>query len=183
LIPPAPAAKAPVSPQDKPAEPARPEPAQEAKAEPDISPEVIYFTRYYAAGPGSGKLEDKISEVSAAAGGKYSSSDWQAKRSGPDMYETMTVVPAKDGNMTFTFVVDYAKKTLRPVDPAAQSAFDALIKSVPAPAKKTARKANRKNTKSADAAPAPAPKATPKAAAARPAAGPEDEYEYVYEEE
>lgn len=176
---------------------AQPEAKPAAPVAPDVSPEVIYFARYYTASPGGPKLEDKISEITIAAGGAYSAASWQAKKTGLNLYEAAAVIPVKGGNITFTYLVDYAKKTLLPADPTGKSAFDALNKT--APAKKAGRKSKKQGLKKAAApeaketAAAGGVKAQPKPAgakaAAKPAAGtkkvtaPEEEFEYVYEEE
>ena len=183
LIPPAPAPAA-----DNQA--AQAAPAQETQPElpkePDSSPEVIYFARYYKASPNGVKLEDKIAEIAAAAGGSYRPDSWQAKKSGPDMYEASAVISAKQGDITFSYIVDYAKKTLLPGNPSGKAAFDALTKTAAAQAKKPGRRTKNKNirgTATPVPAAAPAPKAAAKPAAAKTSAGADDEYEYVYEEE
>ena len=155
----------------------------EAKKEADVSPEVVYFARYYAPKPGGPKLEDKIAEVAAASGATYSPSNWTAKATSTSTYEAAATVPGKTGNETFTFAVDFAKKTITPMDDKAKTAFDALTPAAVAP------KAGGKRGKKGAAAAAPAPK--PKAAAAKkPAAkktvvkpAEDEEYEYVDEEE
>ncbi|OGS11563.1 MAG: hypothetical protein A2234_04435 [Elusimicrobia bacterium RIFOXYA2_FULL_58_8] len=161
---------------------AQPEAKTETNTMPDASPEIIYFARYYTASAGGAKLEDKILEITAAAGGNYSQANWQAKKLGPDLYEAAAVIPVKTGNMTFTYSVDYAKKILIPVDPAGKTAFDALGNTTAAKAKKTGRKASNKSINKTAAA-TPAAKAKAGTAAAKKPAKPEDEYEYVYEDE
>jgi len=174
----------------------KPETKPDETAAPDVTPEVIYFTRYYTANPGGPKLEDKISEITTASGGSYSAANWQAKKTGPDLYEAVATIPVKGGNTTFTFLVDFKKKVLLPADPTGKAAFDSLGKTVPA--KRPGRKPKKQNPKkAAAAAEAPATagdtkkqskpaaaKAQPKGAAAtKKAADAEEEFEYVYEEE
>ena len=84
-------------------------------------------------------------------------------------------------------MVDNAKKTLVPADPSGKAAFDALAKTSAAQGKKAGRQPKARKGKTAAPAAqepaAPAAKAKGKAAAGKKAAKPEDEYEYVYEEE
>jgi len=136
----------------------------EAKKEPDVSPEVIYFLRYYAPRAGGPKLEDKITEIAVAAGATYNPANWQAHSTGPDMYEASASVPAKGGNVTFTYTVDYAKKTITPSDAQGKAAYDALTKGG-AP-----RKGGKRSKRSAAAKQAPAEGAEADAATEAPAA-------------
>ena len=188
--------------------PAQEQPApdlkQEAPKEADISPEIVYFARNYTAAPGGARLEDKISEITAAAGGTYNPANWQTNKSGPDMYETAAVIPVKGGKITFTFIVDYAKKSLIPADPTGKAAFDALSKAGAAQGKKAGRQTKNRGPKKAEAgaaeesagepaatppakgkskAAAPAAKGKGKAAAGKKAAAAKEEFEYVYEDE
>lgn len=161
----------------------------EANKEPDVSPEVVYFARYYAPVAGGPKLEDKITEAAAADGAVYNPANWQAKSTGKDLYEVAALVPGKTSTITFTFTVDFAKKTITPVDEKGKAAYDALT---PPPAQKKARTPRSKRGGAAaapkrpartQAAPAkkPAAKTTKITAAEKP--GADEDYEYVYEDE
>ncbi|PIU19551.1 MAG: hypothetical protein COT18_06905 [Elusimicrobia bacterium CG08_land_8_20_14_0_20_59_10] len=170
------------------------EPAQdgeqpEANKEPDVSPEVVYFARYYAPVAGGPKLEDKIMEAAAAAEAIYNPSNWQAKSTGKDLYEVSSMAPGDTSTMTFTFTVDFAKKTITPIDEKGKAAYNALM---PPPASKKARNtrskrraaAAKKNAARTQAAPAkkkPAAKTTKITAEEK--QGADEEYEYVYEDE
>ena len=180
---PAPAEEKPAAqPQAQPQAEAAPAPAEKQAA--DASPEVIYFARYYTARAGGPKLEDKITEITAKAGGTYSPTYWQAKKYGPDMYEAAVVVPLNGGTITFAYNVDFAKKTIQPADPTGKAAFDALTKPAAAQ-KKTGQRAKRQNQKHGAAAQEPAggQAAKAKPAGAKKAGKAEDEFEYVDEEE
>lgn len=205
LTKPAPAAEKPA--EAAPEAPAQGQPApemkQEAPKEADISPEIVYFARNYTAAPGGARLEDKISEITAAAGGTYNPANWQTNKSGPDMYETAAVIPVKGGKITFTFIVDHAKRTLLPADPTGKAAFEALSKPGAAQGKKAGRQTKNRGQKKAEAAAADEPAAEPaaapakgkskaaapaakgkgKAAAGKKAAAAKEEFEYVYEDE
>ena len=152
---------------------AQPEVQAQAKT-PDLSPQIIYFTRTYHATPSGPNLENKISEISAAAGGDYGQVNWQVKQGGDGIFEIAAMIPSKTGDLAYTFIVDYNKKSLLPADDAGKAAFAALS----APARRA--KASGRVKKQPAAA-----KARPKKAAAKgsKAAKTADEYEYVYEED
>ncbi|HAT71300.1 MAG TPA: hypothetical protein DCS63_00610 [Elusimicrobia bacterium] len=172
--PPQPAAE----PQPAPQAPV-PQPEEQARQPkaPDLSPEIIYFTRTYKAGPSGPSLEDKIAENSAAAGGDYANVNWQLKPGPEGVFEIAGVVPAKAGPLTFTYVVDYGKKTILPGDERGKAAFDALTARPPARARAAAR------ARKAAAQPRQRAQARKPAAAPKQTESKEDEYEYVYEED
>lgn len=153
---------------------------QQPKA-PDISPEIIYFTRTYKLSADGPTLEDKIAESAAASGGDYNRVDWKVAQGAEGIFEISAKIPAKNGDLSYTFVVDYAKKTLLPGDDLGRAALAALA---PAPVRRPAARAKKpaagRKAAPRRAAAAPKPKTAPKAAA--PAAK-DDEYEYVYEDD
>ncbi|OGR42535.1 MAG: hypothetical protein A2X35_12005 [Elusimicrobia bacterium GWA2_61_42] len=153
-----------------------PQPAEQAKQAPapDISPEIIYFTRTYKATSGGPSLENKIAEISAAGGGYYDRVNWQVKQGLEGIFEIAAVIPGKKGELTYTFVVDYGKKTLLPADEGGKAAFNGLT---------NRPQARQKAPRAKKAAAAPRQKAQPRKAAAPKQAAAEDEYEYVYEDE
>lgn len=188
---------------------AKPQPApaeaQPAEKKPvDISPEVIYFARYYKTSETGPKLEDTISAIAAKTRGKYDASAWQAQNTAPDVYDVTIAVPSRTGSVSYTYTVDYAKKTLEPKDEAGKAAFDALTPKAPsarkgrrgkkaaaAPAADTAAPASDQDAVLPPGTP-PGVKAPAKGAAGKgkgkgkssvKAAESEDAYEYVYEEE
>lgn len=170
-----PAAAQPAQPQ-QPAQPAaQPQPQAQASKEPDHSPEIIYFTRTYRANPKGPSLEDKISENAELAGGDYGQVDWKVKQGGEGLFEITAKVPTKSGYVTYTYIVDYNKKSLLPADESGKAAFDALTA-----APKRVKGAG-KGKRQLPAAKAGARKA---AKAAAPKVGKaDDEYEYVYEDD
>ena len=154
----------------------------QAAKEPDHTPEVIYFTRTFKLKPTGPSLEDKIYENAAKAGGDYNRTAWKVKLSEEGLYEIAAVIPSKTGELHYTFSVDYAQKSLQPVDDTGKAAYNALM---PARSRKKAgRKGAKQSAKqqaqktAAAAKPAKAAKAGAKGAKAG-----EDEYEYVYEDD
>ncbi len=153
---------------------------QQPKA-PDISPEIVYFTRTYKLSADGPTLEDKIAENAAASGGDYNRVDWQVNQGAAGIFEISAQVPTKTGGLSYTFVVDYGKKTLLPGNDLGGAALAALspraaARKPAARAKKPAAAARRKAAPAKRAAAAPKPKAAAKAAT-------DDEYEYVYEDD
>lgn len=177
---PKPAPQAAAQPQQGAQQAAQPEAQPQAKA-PDLSPQIIYFTRTYRASPAGPSLEDKINDNAAAAGGDYSQVNWQVKQGGEGIFEITALVPAKSGNLTYTYIVDYNKKSLLPADDAGKAAFAALS----APARRANAAAGRgKKQHAAKLNPKKAAASAKTAKTAAPKAGKTaDEYEYVYEED
>lgn len=185
-----PAAQPEAQPQPEPAAAQQPA-AEAAPAQPpakDISPEIVYFTRTYKLAADGPSLEDKLIALSLAAGGDYARVDWKVQPGVENIYEIAALVPGKDGaSLAYTFVADYAKKTLLPADPGGTQALEALAgkappkKVSPKQGRKAAQRAKAQAARKAAAAAAPAP--APKAAPAKPAAPAEDEYEYEYVDE
>jgi hypothetical protein len=155
-------------------------PAQPVK---DISPEIIYFTRTYKLKQNGPSLEDKLVELSKAAGGDYARVDWKVKQGVENIFEIAAVIPSKAGSVVYTFVADYAKKTLLPADAHGTQALEALAGQAP-PRQLTITKGGSRAAASrrtqARKPSAAVKKAPAKKAAAAPA---EDEYEYEYEDE
>jgi len=161
-------------------QPAQPQAQQQSAAMPDRSPEVIYFTRTFKLKPDGPSLEDKIYEHAAKAGGDYNRTGWQVKQAVPGVFEIAGIIPAKAGNLTYTFSVNLEQKTLEPADIPGTEAYAALAAASVKPKAKAGR---QKGAKAAakPAAKTPAKKAPAAKKAA--AAADEDEYEYVYEED
>lgn len=146
--------------------------AQQPKA-PDISPEIIYFTRTYKGNPRGRTLEDALSDHSAAEGGDYAKVNWQVKPGAENIYEITALIPSKSGGLSYSFIVDYGKKTLLPADETAKLVLRSITISPSARRTKAAgRKKGTARTK---------PKAGKSAAAKKGNA--QDEYEYVYEDD
>lgn len=155
-------------------------PAQPVK---DISPEIVYFTRTYKLKQDGPTLEDKLADLSKAAGGDYARVDWKVKQGVENIFEISAVIPSKAGSVVYTFVADYGKKTLLPGDARGTQALEALAGQMP-PKQMTITKGGSRagagKRAQARKPAAPAKKAPAKKAAAAPA---EDEYEYEYEDE
>jgi hypothetical protein len=178
-----PAAAQPAQPQQSAQPTAQPQPQAQAPKEPDHSPEIIYFTRTYRASPKGPSLEDKINENAALAGGDYGQVNWQVKQGGEGIFEIAALVPAKSGKLTYTYIVDYNKKSILPADASGKAALDAL--SAPPRRAKAAGKGKRQQPAARAGAKKAAPAARTGKAAAAPKAGKAgaDEYEYVYEDD
>jgi hypothetical protein len=152
---------------------AQPGQPQQAKA-PDISAEIIYFTRTYTAYQNGPTLEDTLAAQATVAGGEYAKVNWQVKPNGDNVYEVSAMIPSAGGPLTYSFIADYAKKTLLPGNDPAKPILDAMVPKPPAK-RKAAR--GRKKT------PARAKAGARKPAAAAGKAASNDEYEYVYEDD
>ncbi len=137
--------------------------------------EIIYITRTYKLKPGGQILENKIYEHAAKAGGDYKRTGWDVKQAGEGMFEIAAVIPSKAQNLTYTFLVDRANKTVVPSNEEGKAAFDALVK-------EAAQKLVPKRSAKKKAAVKPAPKPQARKAAPKKQAEPEDEYEYVEED-
>jgi hypothetical protein len=161
------------------AQPAQP---QQPKA-PDISPEIIYFTRTYKAAPAGSTLENALVDRSAAAGGDYAKVNWQVKPAGDNIYEIAALIPSRAGSLTYTFIVDYGKKTILPGDDFGKMVLDSITPRQPAPRGKAGRKkaGAKAQAQAQPARTAAKAAAKPAKAAAKGAAA--DEYEYVYEDD
>lgn len=145
----------------------KPQPAPEA------APEITYITRTFKPDASGASLENKMFDHASKAGGNPNNTAWEVRTAPDGKFEIDAVIPARTGNLTYTFLVDRAQKTVAPVNDAAKAAF--------APAPPVRKSASRKPAAKkapAKTAPKPAPaKLAPKAEEA------EEEYEYVYEDE
>lgn len=141
---------------------------------PEAVPEVIYITRTYKAKPAGQSLENKIYEHAGKAGGNYNRTNWEVLAADDGKFTVTAVIPAKGSSLTYTFLVDRAKKSVTPSNEAAKEAFAALS----APAARQAAKPARKKAAAPAAKPAPKPKPAPIQAEEE-----DEEYEYVYEDE
>lgn len=138
---------------------------------PDITPQIIYIGRTFNLKKGGPTLENKIYELAAKEGGNFSRTGWEVRPAEGGMYELAAVIPAKTGNLTYTFLVDQAKKAVSPSNEAGKAAFEAM-------AKESEAKIPRKSGKQKASARQPAkPLAPPKKAAPAKKAPAEDEYE------
>ncbi len=152
------------------------EKAQDFKT-PQVPPvavrEAIYITRTHRVKKGGERLENKIYEFAAKAGGNISGSAWKVMSTQNDKLRVTAAIPGKSGDLTYSFLVDKDKKTVEPDDEAAKAVYAALtaerIRKAPArPArKKAASKPAAKSKKAAPKAEVPA----------------DSEYEYVYVDE
>ena len=139
-----------------------------------VATEIIYITRTYKLKPGGQSLENMIYEHAGKAGGNYNRTGWDVKQAEEGMFEIAAVIPAKAQNLTYTFLVDRANKTVLPSNDEGKAVFDALSKET---AKKlTPKKSRQKSTVKA------APRPQVKKAAPKKQAEPEEEYEYVEED-
>ncbi|OGR68405.1 MAG: hypothetical protein A2179_07625 [Elusimicrobia bacterium GWC2_63_65] len=155
-------------------------PIQPAK---DISPEIVYFTRTYKLKQDGPTLEDKLVELSKAAGGDYARVDWKVKQGVENIFEIAAVIPSKAGSLAYTFVADYGKKTLLPADAHGTEALEALAGQLPPKQLTVTKRGSRAGAGKRTQARKPAAqvkKAPVKKAAPAPE---EDEYEYEYEDE
>jgi hypothetical protein len=181
--------QAPAQPQStQPAPGAQPGQAQAQQAKtPDISPEIIYFTRTYKAPQGTQTLEDGLVAQSAAAGGEYAKVNWQVKPAGENVYEISAIIPSGQAALTYTFVVDYGRKTLLPGNDESKAVLGAITPRQ-APARGKVTKGRRKGAAGAAQAAQPGAR-QPAAKGAKTAKGAakqgkaQDEYEYVYEDD
>ncbi len=138
---------------------------------PDITPQIIYIGRTFNLKKGGPTLENKIYELAAKEGGNFSRTGWEVRPAEGGMYELAAVIPAKTGNLTYTFLVDQAKKAVSPSNEAGKAAFEAM-------AKESEAKAPKKSGKQKGSAKRPAKAlAPPKKAASAKKAPAEDEYE------
>ena len=144
--------------------------------QPDVAPEIIYITRTFKLKPAGQILENKIFEHAAKAGGDFSRTGWEVRQAAGGMFEIVATIPAKTGNLTYTYIVDREKKTVQPSNEAGKAAYDTLGIETPQ------QKPPKKSAKQRGAA-KPAPKAAAKKAAPKKAAEPEEEYEYEYVED
>ncbi len=62
----------------------------------------------------------------AGAGGSYSAASWEVTEKGRGLYTAVAVVPLDEGEIKFTFNVDYSKKILMPADARAKAVFTAI---------------------------------------------------------
>jgi len=159
---------------------------QAEPAKKDLSDEIIFFGRTYAPKAGGTTLENKIYEDAVTRKGDFNKTSWQAKEMQSGMFELDAVIPSMDGagQLTYSYQVDYAKKTVQAMDDASAKPLDALLKgNQPAPAKSKARVKKGRQVKQARASAKPAGKQRTKQIKGKPATPADDEYEYVYEDE
>ncbi len=158
-----------------------------AAAKKDISPEIIFFGRQYALKTGGPILEGKISEDAAFRKGNFNKLDWQARELPGGTFELSASIPLLDnsGKLSYRYEVDYAGKSLKAMDAMSQKPLDALAAQKPAKPAAKARgqqparaKAGAKRSAAKNVPPKPGA-----AAKTAPAASPDEEYEYVYEDE
>ncbi|MDD5209682.1 MAG: hypothetical protein PHV36_09860 [Elusimicrobiales bacterium] len=138
---------------------------------PDITPQIIYIGRTFNLKKGGPTLENKIYELAAKEGGNFSRTGWEVRPAEGGMYELAAVIPAKTGNLTYTFLVDQAKKAVSPSNEAGKAAFEAMAKESEA---KTPKKSGKQKGSARQSA---KPLAPPKKAAPAKKAPAEDEYE------
>ncbi len=162
--------------------PQAPSPAQAAPAKKDLTPEIIYFGRSYSPKQGAGTLENKIFEDAVFKKGNFNKTAWQARELPNGMFELAANIPllGNTGQLSYRYEVDYANKSIRPLDAMAQKPLDALIS--PKQVKAAPAKGRKKSSPPALKA-KPAAKRGAAPAAAKPAATDDEEYEYVYEDE
>ncbi len=138
---------------------------------PDVTPQIIYIGRTFNLKKGGPTLENKIYELAAKEGGNFSRTGWEVRPVEGGMYELAAVIPAKTGNLTYTFLVDQEKKAVSPSNEAGKAAFEAMVKeSEP----KVPKKAGKKKTSARKPS---KPLAPPKKAAPAKKAPADDEYE------
>lgn len=149
----------------------RPRPAPEA------APEITYITRTFKPDASGASLENKMYDHASKAGGNPNNTAWEVRTAPEGKFEIDAVIPSRTGNLTYTFLVDRAQKTVAPVNDAAKAAF--------APSPPARKSASRQPAAQKAAARKPAAKAAPKPAPkqAREPAEADEEYEYVYEDE
>jgi len=140
----------------------------------DLVPEIIYITRTFKLKPAGESLENKIYDNAGKAGGNFNRTGWEVRPAAGGLYEIAAIIPTKMGNLTYTFTVDRAKKSVQPSNKEGKAVFEALSTDAPAkPPKKAGKKGALKQ----------AAKQPAKKAAAKKQAAPEEEYEYEYVED
>jgi len=167
--------QAPAAPQTE-APQAAQELAQKKNLAAEATPEIIYITRTFKLKPGGQNLESKIDAHSAKAGGSYAGTKWEVRPDTDGMFQIDAVIPAKTGSLTYSYMVDRAKKTVAPANEEGKATFNDLSKD--AAQKPSARKAPKQK-----AAAKPAARQQPKKPASKKITAPEEEYEYEYVDE
>jgi hypothetical protein len=120
-------------------------------------------------------LENKIYDHAGRSGGNFNRTNWEVKNSEGGLFEIAAIIPTKTNYLTYTFIVDRAKKTVKPSNEEGKITYDMLVNEAPPKGSKKAAKQK--------AAAKPAAKAQPKKAAAKKQAAAEEEYEYEYVED
>jgi hypothetical protein len=186
-----------------PQEGAPPAPVQAEPARTDLSPEIIIIGKAFAAKEGGTNLETRIYEDAAIRKGDFKKTTWQVKELPAGMFELNAVIPAKNGSsrLIYSYEIDYAKKTVKPLDEASAKPLDALLKGTKSPKQKRSLiKKNHQGTNTLKSRqPRPVAKSAAKPAAKPvekpvekpatiqidepPAAATDEEYKYVYEDE
>lgn len=165
----------PAAPQTEPPQAVQEQALKKSPA-PEATPEIIYITRTFKLKPGGQSLESKIDAHSAKAGGSYAGAKWEVRPDTDGMFQIDAVIPAKTGSLTYSYMVDRAKKTVAPANEEGKATFNELSKD--AAQKPAARKAAKQK-----AAAKPAARQQPKKAPAKKITAPDEEYEYEYVDE
>ena len=166
---------------------------QAAALKKDLSPEIIFIGRTFAAKAGGTTLENKIYEDAVTRKGDFNSTTWQVKELPNGMFELNAVIPLLDktGQLIYSYEVDYAKKNVQPLDDASAKPLDAILKENKLPRQNKGQNNMGRQVNKAPALKGKQPKAAAKPAAkqgtkqikGKTAAAADDEYEYVYEDE
>lgn len=88
---------------------------------------VIDLVRNYLPKPDGPRLEEKIAVMITGAGGSASAASWEVKKKGAGLFSARAAAPVDEGEMVFTFSVNYAKKTVLPADARAKAVFKAIL--------------------------------------------------------
>ena len=164
---------------------------QPAPAKKDLSPEIIFIGRTFATKASGATLENRIYEDAAGRNGDSNRTTWQVKELPDGMYELDAVIPSLDraSQLVYSYKVDYAKKTVAPLDNMSAKPLGPILKKNQAPRqiKSQMKKARQGAAASKEKQPKPAVnqavKQVSKQVKGKPAAAADDEYEYVYEDE
>lgn len=144
----------------------------------DLKPEIIFFTKTFSVKNGEKTLENQIIKQAAKEKIDTTLIKWEALKVSEKIYKVNAIAPLPEGfKITYKFEVDYAAKTIKPMNAQGKTAFDNLSevikpkKRLPSKKKTVSRKKRK---------PAPAPK---KVVVKEPEPEIDDEYEYIEEEE
>ena len=179
-------------PAERTAEAPVPQPFQQAEAVPapaappekDLSPEIIYIGRTFALKAGGNTLENKIQEDAASQNGDFNKTVWQVGKIRDGVFELRGTVPVRSGagQLNYRYEVDYARKTVTPLDGTAQKPMDALIREKDLSGRTQPPRIGKTGKVSGTTTGGKRPKQTAKRVKAKVTA-PDEEYEYAYEEE
>ncbi|MCG2726343.1 MAG: hypothetical protein L6420_08875 [Elusimicrobia bacterium] len=146
--------------------------------QPDISPEIIFFTRTYSNKTGTKTIENQIISAADKMKGDTNLIEWQAIKIAEGIYTVNASVPVTSAHskIDYNFETDYIKKTIKPLNAQAKNILDNLFEIIKP--KKKAIKTARTNRASKK----PEPN-TKKPIVEKQVIEDDDEYEYVYEDE